>query len=225
MYTIEGILKYNLENSNNSVLKKLRLKTGDKAYIIDIPDDSYFKGLDISLGMPEKPTDLIVLFALDIYAFKTGLYDIIAQNALNMGGRLLVAYPKKGNKRYSTYVHRDEIFPALNVNDADGYVGKSDYKFNQMISLDDVFTLVGLKRVKREENKAIIRNEDYISYIPAISEKLSKNIKLKEAFDGLSEGYKRNWARYVYSPKQQATRDKHWNYMLETLLIDPKKIN
>ena len=30
---------------------------------------------------------------------------------------------EKGNKMYPTFVHRDEIFPTLQVNEADGYKG------------------------------------------------------------------------------------------------------
>ena len=55
---------------------------------------------------------------------------------------------RKGNARYSTFIHRDEMFPALNVGE-DGYVGESDIKFARMVSMDEVFTVVGLKREKK----------------------------------------------------------------------------
>lgn len=35
----------------------------------------------------------------------------------------------------------------------DGYVGNSDIKFARMVSMDDVFTVVGLKREKRKLRK------------------------------------------------------------------------
>ena len=60
---------------------------------------------------------------------------------------------EKGNARYSTFIHRDEMFPALNVGE-DGYVGESDIKFARMVSMDEVFTVVGLKREKKN-NKNI----------------------------------------------------------------------
>lgn len=45
------------------------------------------------------------------------------------------------------------MFPALNVGE-DGYVGESDIKFARMVSMDEVFTVVGLKREKKN-NKNI----------------------------------------------------------------------
>lgn len=61
---------------------------------------------------------------------------------------------EKGNARYSTFIHRDEMFPALNVGE-DGYVGESDIKFARMVSMDEVFTVVGLKREKKKNNENI----------------------------------------------------------------------
>jgi len=45
-----------------------------------------------------------------------------------------------------TFVHRDDI-PEMIVGE-DGYIGTSDVKFSRMVSMDDVFTIVGLKREK-----------------------------------------------------------------------------
>ncbi len=211
---------------DSSALKKLRLNLGDSANIINLPDASYFADLSITKGMPKQPVNLIILFVENMAQFKQGVLDVIANNGLNIDGRLLVAYPKKGNKRYKSFVHRDEILPTLDVDDVDGYVGKSDYKFNQMVALDDTFTVVGLKRVKRGGKKDVPsqRVEDYIPFIPDIITRLSDNIKAKEAFINLTPGYQRNWARYVYSPKQQATKDKRWAEMVQTLITNPKAI-
>ena len=62
---------------------------------------------------------------------------------------------EKGNARYSTFIHRDEMFPALNVRE-DGYVGESDIKFARMVSMDEVFTVVGLKREKKKQQKHLL---------------------------------------------------------------------
>ena len=45
------------------------------------------------------------------------------------------------------------MFPALNVGE-DGYVGESDIKFARMVSMDDIFTVVGLKREKKSDKNA-----------------------------------------------------------------------
>ena len=67
-------------------------------------------------------------------------------------GYIFFAYPKKGNSRYSTFIHRDEMFPALNVGE-DGYVGESELNLPRMVSMDDIFTVVGLKREKKRRRK------------------------------------------------------------------------
>jgi len=59
---------------------------------------------------------------------------IIKEKLLINKGYLFYAYPKKGNKKYTTFVHRDEIFPAMQVGD-DGYVQGSDLKFSRMVSI------------------------------------------------------------------------------------------
>lgn len=46
------------------------------------------------------------------------------------------------------------MFPALNVGE-DGYVGESNIKFARMVSMDEVFTVVGLKREKEKNNENI----------------------------------------------------------------------
>ena len=54
---------------------------------------------------------------------------------------------------YPTFVHRDEIFPTLQVNEADGYIKGSTLKFNRMVSLDETFTVVGMKNVLKKPRR------------------------------------------------------------------------
>lgn len=61
-----------------------------------------------------------------------------------------MAYPKKGNKEYATYIHRDDLMQGLGADD-EGYIGSSDLKFARMVGLDDVFTVVGLKEDSKIE--------------------------------------------------------------------------
>lgn len=69
---------------------------------------------------------------------------VIEKNYLNKNGYLFLAYPKKGNKVYPTFIHRDDLLAGLGA-DEDGYIGTSNIKFVRMVGLDDVFTVVGLK--------------------------------------------------------------------------------
>lgn len=47
------------------------------------------------------------------------------------------------------------MFPALSVGE-DGYVGESEIKFARMVSMDNVFTVVGLKREKKKRRKRLL---------------------------------------------------------------------
>ena len=133
-------------------------------------------------------------------------------------GYLYIAYPKKGNKVYPDFVHRDEIFPSLNVDtNGDGYVGDSNIKFARMVSLDETFTIVGLKEVGSSKGKSSTDSsqcvDDYVKYIPEIEVYLSNNSVLSEFYKNLTPGYRKDWARYVYSAKQEATRKKRLSEM------------
>ena len=66
---------------------------------------------------------------------------------LTPNGVLYVLYPKKGNKVYDQWIHRDAIFPSLDVDEETGFVGDTRMKFNKMFAFDDVFTCIGIKYV------------------------------------------------------------------------------
>lgn len=145
--------------------------------------------------------------------------SIIENNYLAPKGYLFFAYPKKGNKRYDTYIHRDEIFPALNVND-EGYVGNSDLKFSRMVSMDEVFTVVGLKREKKKEKKSQVPSQcvaDYEDKVKDVENLLTDHPKELAFYQSLTPGYRRDWARFIFSAKQQSTRDKRKEQMVEVL--------
>ena len=90
-----------------------------------------------------------------------------------------------------------------------------------MVSFDEDFTLVGLRREKIEEfneNKYI----DYSDFIEDIENVLSKYSKALKYFEKLSFGYKREWARYVFSAKRQNTKDKRIEEMINILNLGYK---
>src|SRR5690606_25208760 len=129
------------------------------------------------------------------------------------------AYPKKGNKRYDTFIHRDEIFPKLNV-DEDGYVDGSDLKFSRMVSMDEVFTVVGLKREKKKQKKAVKPSQsvaDYEGKEADIEQLLADHPTQLAFYKSLTPGYRRDWARFIFSAKQQKTRENRTNQMIEVL--------
>lgn len=138
-----------------SVIDKLKLNKYTNMVVINEPSDyDIFTGKETSFS---KEHDAIFIFVetLDEMVKQTN-FIISNEELLIEKGYVFFAYPKKGNARYSTFIHRDEMFPALNVGD-DGYVGESEIKFARMVSMDDVFTVVGLKREKKKRRKHLQR--------------------------------------------------------------------
>ncbi len=126
---------------------------------------------------------------------------------------------KKGNKMYPTFVHRDEIFPTLQVNEADGYIKGSTLKFNRMVSLDETFTVVGMKNVlkKPAKNQTSSAVGDYVQYLPEIEALVQTEPAAAATFAALTPGYQKEWARYVFSAKRAETRKKRQTEMLVIL--------
>lgn len=59
--------------------------------------------------------------------------------------------------------------------------------------------------------------DDYIEYVEHIKEYLSRNEDSLEAYNKLTFGYQKDWARYVYSAKKIETQEKRLLEM-ETIL-------
>lgn len=195
-----------------TIVEKLNLLKYSKKAIINRPNESYLSEItDAQTEFPKEAFDLLFVFVKDMTEFKQLVDKVIENQVLNKEGVLFVAYPKKGNKTYSTYVHRDEIFPALQVNEQDGYVGKSNLKFNRMVKLDDTFTVTGIKNVERSEKtktKQSDKAEDYVQFIPNVKAFLETHEQAKNLYSQLTLGYKKDWARYIFSAKQVATQEK-----------------
>jgi hypothetical protein len=195
-----------------SIVEKLNLHKYKKVAIIELPDGTdYFSELeDYDNEITNPQYDLIFAFVLDMDSLKTLVHKIIEKDYLNKNGYLYLAYPKKGNKVYPTFIHRDEILSGMGA-DVDGYVGKSSIKFARMVGLDDVFTVVGLKEEAKGKvtNKSSQRVDDYEMMIPDIEKDLQDAPELLAFYQSLTPGYRKDWARYVYSAKQEATVAKH----------------
>ncbi|MOA18371.1 hypothetical protein D3C78_1386850 [compost metagenome] len=86
-----------------------------------------------------------------------------------------------------------------------------------MVGLNDVFTVVGFKQDANSNNKGSSkpsqRVDDYIELIPNIENDLKHTPELLDFYRSLTPGYRKDWARYVYSAKQEATREKRRDEM------------
>lgn len=198
-------------------MDKLNLQKYQNLAVLNQPND-----YDLFAGYKNQLTgehDAIFIFVETLEEMVEYTGKIIREQQLLEKGYLFFAYPKKGNKRYETYVHRDDIFPAMKVGD-DGYVDNSDVKFARMVSMDDVFTVVGLKREKKKVQKSAPASQcvaDYEDNVQDIEKLLSEHSTELHFYQALTPGYKKDWARYVFSAKQAKTREKRQEQMVEVL--------
>ena len=201
----------------SSIIDKLKLTTYQDLVVLHQPVDvNEFSGMKNELS---EDHDAIFIFVETLDDMVKHTDRIIHHGQLRQGGYLFFAYPKKGNKKFETYVHRDEIFPALKVDD-EGYVDNSDLKFSRMVSMDDVFTVVGLKNEKKKARKSPAASQsvgDYEEKVKDIENLLAYYPEVLKMFKDLTPGYQRDWARYVFSAKQQITREKRQEQMVEIL--------
>jgi hypothetical protein len=196
-----------------TIVEKLNLQKYEKAAVLNVPEGSDYltglEGYDTELNK-DQSYDLIFAFVFDLEAFKRIVKTVIENHYLNKKGYIYLAYPKKGNKVYPTFIHRDEIFPGIGV-DENGYVGTSSIKFARMVGLDETFTVVGLKEEARKNqpsSKASQCVDDYIELIPEIEKDLQDTPALLDFYQSLTPGYRKDWARFVYSAKQEVTKAK-----------------
>jgi hypothetical protein len=199
---------------SKAIVDKLGLRKYERAAILNQPEDAdYFAeltGYDTSLK--DGGYDLVFAFVLDMEALKSLVGRVIAEGALRPNGYLFVAYPKLGNKKYATSIHRDDLFPGLGA-DEEGYISGSAVKFARMVGLDDVFTVVGFKEDSAGKGKISSRAaqpsqrvDDYVELIPSVEQDLADSPELLAFYRSLTPGYRKDWARYVYSAKQEETR-------------------
>jgi len=200
-----------------SIIEKLNLSKYNNIAIINQPED-YSVFIKYPAEFSENH-DALFIFVQTVDEMISHTHHIIEHNLLVEKGYVFFAYPKKGNNRYETFVHRDEIFPAMKVGE-DGYVGNSDIKFARMVSMDDVYTVVGLKREKKKVKKTSAASQcvaDYENNVSDVEQLLAENSSELQFFQSLTPGYQKDWARYIFSAKQQKTREKRKAQMVDVL--------
>lgn len=196
-----------------TIVEKLNLHKYERVAVLDLPARAdYFAELpDYDTELTKGAYDLIFAFVFDMDSLKGIVGKVIEKNYLSKNGYIFLAYPKKGNKEYDAYIHRDDLMQGLGA-DENGYVGSSDMKFARMVGLDDIFTVVGLKEDPANRNrpstKASQSVDDYIEMISEIENDLQDSPDLLAFYQSLTPGYRKDWARYVYSAKQEATQVK-----------------
>ncbi|MGM0838289.1 MAG: YdeI/OmpD-associated family protein [Bacillota bacterium] len=156
--------------------------------------------------------DLIFLFIYSMEEFADYIKLLVERELVMDNGYVFFAYPKKNNPKYEEYIERDRFIEEANM-DGEGYITGSILKFSRMVSLNEVFTVVGLKAAPKKAKKAASSKksqcvDDYIVHIDDIKEHLKNNEIILTAYNGLTYGYQKDWARYVYSAKRKETQEK-----------------
>ncbi|WP_035339974.1 YdeI/OmpD-associated family protein [Halalkalibacter hemicellulosilyticus] len=202
-----------------SIVEKLKFDRFQEVIVLNEPDD--YKLLEgQSKHLKEKHEAVFAyVFSLDEMIDVTN--KVVNNNYIKEGGSLFFAYPKKGNKRYDMYIHRDSIFPAMKVQE-DGYISGTDLKFSRMVRMDDVFTVIEIRRIQvkktsRKSSAASQKVADYEGLVGEVEKLLSSHPRELAFYQGLTPGYRRDWARYIFSAKQEKTREKRKEQMVECL--------
>lgn len=217
-------------SAQNNVVAKLNLNKYASKLILNQPEDiEDFKDLQYDTEMTKEKYDLIFVFIFNMGQFKEYLDLVIQKKAIQENGYLFFAYPKKNNRKYKEYIDRDSFFQQ-NLVDAEGYVSDSTLKFSRMVSMDDVFTVIGLKsqspkKGKSPGTKSSQRVNDYVDHIPSLREYLGSRKELLDKYDNLAVGYQKDWARYVYSAKRSETQEKRLLQMCDILAQGYKSID
>lgn len=75
-----------------------------------------------TLSVEVAPYDALVTVVLDLKGMEMALRTVSKGEALKDEGMLFMLYPKKGNKHYESFIHRDHIFKSIPVEMVDCYM-------------------------------------------------------------------------------------------------------
>lgn len=187
-------------------VRKLKLERFDRVGIKSLPPEiNAFHDQQVDTTMENPPYDCVITTVFNLEEMAYEITWAFQGQVLTSNGVMYMLYPKKGNRKYSQFIHRDSIFE-LGI-DSDGFFGGTDLKLNTMLAFDEVFTVCGVKRilskVYRKPNVSQSVN-DYRDRVEELRTHVSPDVL--PSFHALAPGYQVAWARYVFSAVQEATR-------------------
>lgn len=198
----------------NPTLKKMSLDQYNHIVVLNKPDYvDLFDEIETKQTLSDQQ-DCIIVFIESLEEMKKMIYEVNEKQNLLDKGYLYFAYPKLGNKLDKPAIHRDDIFPYLNLDfGGDGFVDGTNLKFSRMVKFDDNYTVVGLRcfMKKPKPTKEVSgRVGDYEHHIPEIKNELKKDKVVLDYFESLSPYKQRDWARHIFSAQKEETRQKRW---------------
>lgn len=193
--------------------KKFKV-TGEQSILVLNAPDSF----PIQSTAHNAPYERVLTFVYTLEEMVQAVKQTIVQEQLEENGYLFLLYPKKNNKQFDTYIARDDIFPAFEI-DEEKYVFGSAIKFNSLQSLDEIYSIMSLKKQTKKVKKqaASQRVDDYIARIPELEKFLQNEPETLGHFQALTPGYKKDWARHVYSAKKEETQEQRLHEMVTIL--------
>lgn len=181
----------------------------------NIPNSHQFLN-ELYPSIIEAQYEVILVFVDSLEMMKQAILQ--AEKELTNEGILYLCYPKLKNTLGLNGIHRDHIFPYLNVDDITGYVKDTLMRFNKMAAFDNNYTLLAVKKDTKQKSRSLTSQKvlDYEQYIENIKE-LLKNELCYDFYDNLTRGYQKGWARYIYTAKTEVTKQKRLKEMIELL--------
>ena len=164
----------------------------------------------------EGPYDVVFAF---VHSFEAMADEIKrATTELKDEGILYLAYPKLKNSRAIPGIHCDHILPYLKVNMDTGYVKDTLMRFNKMVSFDEDYTLLAVKKDTKQKARSATsqRVDDYETFVDEIKVIL-KNESCLNFYNNLTPGYQKGWARFIFTAKTEETKQKRILEMITLL--------
>jgi len=220
------------------VSEKLKLSRFTKIAIIDLPT-YLLEGFDVTfVNRLEDKQDCIIAFVKSLDEFHGLVKEVLESKKLTNEGVLFVAYPHMKNNLGLEGIERDAFFPFLKLNEETGYIDNTPLMFNTMLSLDDNYTILGLKydpnirknkivipKNNNDNNKNHYNNNQYQNNKNANDNKRQDNkkspledlvkndSKAYETYKTLSYKYIQNWQNYINGSNSEAQRQQRISEM------------
>lgn len=203
------------------LVKKLKIKPGEKILILNSPED-YSEKLQ---PLPEGTylTNKAAGKFSSIHAFVKSRSELNKEllrikSLLNDNGLVWFCFPKKSSG-IKTDINRDAGWEEIE---------KSGLRFITLISIDDVWSAFGLRNEKEvpqyeekiispEEKKYIDKAKKIVKTPPNLQSELKKNKKALEYFNSLAYSHKKEYVLWIIEAKREETRIARIKKMIEKL--------
>lgn len=126
----------------------MNTKLFDQDEVVTVNVPLKYQSVFFALKPPSThPYKRVVMFTNTLEEMIMGI--VVYEHQLDENGLLIFIYPKLKNTLGVEGIHRDSIFPYLQVNEQTGFVKNGTLKFNRLLKFDDDYTLVTLKKVTK----------------------------------------------------------------------------